>query len=143
MMRRDHYIRVLSSSARLRYAARKARARWWRSSNSANRRWRQNSNPCWSGLGFSKKNGARIPMMVTMHREQEIAAGGPSGRKRPCGAETSQSAPAPVKAHWRIYSASARPEGNCRPDKRHVPPGGFCRAPFRKQQRDGRRQTVG
>ena len=51
-----HYIRVLSElSGQLRYARRSACSLRWRSSNSANRRWSRTSNPCWSGLGFSKK----------------------------------------------------------------------------------------
>mgnify|MGYP003199246745 CR=1 FL=1 len=81
-----------------------------------------------------------IPMMVT---NAPGAGNGSTGGSGAAGdgyaaAETLQSAPAPVKA----APADQRVlEGNCRPDKRHVPPVSAERR-SEIQQRDGRRQTV-
>ena len=139
-----HYIRVLSElSGQLRYAAQKRVLVEVALVKLCKPQMEQNLESVLERLRILEEKMERgIPMMVTNAPGAGNGSAGGSGRRRLCGGRntaectgTSESRTGGFTAHQRVL------EGNCRPDKRHVPPVSAERR-SEIQQRDGRRQTV-
>ena len=141
-----HYIRVLSElSGQLRYAAQKRVLVEVALVKLCKPQMEQNLESVLERLRIlEEKIGARNPDdgdKCTGSRKRQCRRLR-SGRRRLCGGRntaectgTSESRTSGFTAHQRVL------EGNCRPDKRHVPPVSAGRR-SEIQQRDGRRQTV-